>query len=123
MRKVLFTSLLIICCALSVIIPAWGDESEEARQIQQSQLAEAQEQASGRASDSARFQSRLVQEIRHELVTLPYYSVFDCLEGAGPPDGAVVLRGQVVRPSTKSDAGKRVSEIEGVERVDNQIEV
>ena len=123
MRKVLFAPLLIICCALLIIAPAWGDESEEARLNQQSQAAEGQEQTSSRASSDARFQARLVQEIRHELVTLPYYDVFDWLEGAVTPDGTVVLRGQVVRPSTKSDAGKRVSAIEGVERVDNQIEV
>jgi hyperosmotically inducible protein len=123
MRKVLLVSVLIICGALAVITPAWGDESEEARQAQQSQPAEGQVQASSRAVSDARYQSRLVQEIRHELVTLPYYDVFDWLEGAITPDGAVVLRGQVVRPSTKSEAGKRVSDIEGVERVDNQIEV
>lgn len=123
MRKVLSASLLIICGALSVITPAWGDESEEAQRNQQALAAETQEQTSGRASDTARFQARLAQEIRHELVTLPYYDVFDWLEGQVMPDGSVVLRGQVVRPSTKSDAGKRVSNIEGVERVDNQIEV
>jgi hyperosmotically inducible protein len=123
MRKVLFASLLIICGALSVITPAWGDESEEARQNQQAQASESQDQSSSRAADTARFQNRLAQEIRHEIVSLPYYNVFDWLEGQVMPDGSVVLRGQVVRPSTKSDAGKRVSDIEGVERVDNQIEV
>jgi hyperosmotically inducible protein len=123
MRKVIFAPLLIICGALAVITPAWGDEPEEARQNQQAQAIEDQEQSSSRASDTARFQDRLVREIRHELVTLPYYNVFDWLEGQVLPDGSVVLRGQVVRPSTKSEAGKRVSGIEGVERVDNQIEV
>ncbi|HVG22462.1 MAG TPA: BON domain-containing protein [Blastocatellia bacterium] len=123
MRKVLFASFLIICGALSVITPAWGDESEEARQNQQGQAAEGRDQSSTRAADAARFQNRLVQEIRHELVTLPYYDVFDWLEGQVTPEGSVVLRGQVVRPSTKSEATKRVSDIEGVERVDNQIEV
>ena len=38
-------------------------------------------------------------------------------------DGTVILRGQVVRPSTKSDAAGRVKEIEGVRRVENEIEV
>jgi len=124
MSKILFTPLfLIICGALALISPAWGDEPEEARQSQQAQAADGQDQSSSRAGDTARFQARLVQEIRHELVTLPYYDVFDWLEGQVMPDGSVVLRGQVVRPSTKSEAGKRVAGIEGVERVDNQIEV
>jgi hyperosmotically inducible periplasmic protein len=39
------------------------------------------------------------------------------------PDGTVVLRGQVVRPTTKSDAIARVKDIEGVTRVEDQIEV
>jgi len=65
---------------------------------------------------------RLVRQIRHELVTLPYYGVFDWLEFEIQPDNTVVLRGQVVRPTTKSDAEGRVKDIEGVSRVVNQIE-
>jgi len=66
---------------------------------------------------------RIVREVRHELVTLPYYGVFDWLEYEVQNDGTVTLRGQVVRPSTKSDAEGRVKEIDGVSRVVNQIEV
>ena len=66
---------------------------------------------------------RLVRRVRHELVTLPYYDVFDWLEGEVRADGTVVLRGEVVRPSTKSEAEARVKKIEGVERVINEIEV
>jgi hyperosmotically inducible protein len=66
---------------------------------------------------------RIVKEVRHELVTLPYYGVFDWLEYEVQNDGTVVLRGQVVRPTTKSDAEGRVKEIDGVRRVANQIEV
>ena len=65
----------------------------------------------------------LIREIRHELVTLPYYDVFDWLEGEVRPDGTVILRGEVVRPSTRSDARSRVERIEGVTRVVNQIVV
>ena len=67
--------------------------------------------------------ARVVREVRHELVTLPYYGVFDWLEYVVQPDNTVVLRGQVVRPSTKSDAENRVKDIEGVSRVVNEIEV
>jgi hyperosmotically inducible protein len=75
------------------------------------------------SANVARGQDRLIREIRHELVTLPYYDVFDWLEGEVRPDGTVVLRGEVVRPSTKSDAEARIKKIEGVERVINEIEV
>jgi hyperosmotically inducible protein len=65
----------------------------------------------------------IVREVRHELVTLPYYGVFDWLTYQVQNDGTVVLSGQVVRPSTKSDAEGRVKDVDGVRRVVNQIEV
>lgn len=71
----------------------------------------------------AREVARLVRAIRRELVTLPFYDVFDWLEGEVKGDGTVVLRGQVVRPTTKSSAENVVKDIEGVERVVNEIEV
>ena len=62
------------------------------------------------------------KEVRHELVTLPYYSLFDNL--AYRVDGSsVTLFGQVTRPTLKQDAEARVKGIEGVERVNNEIEV
>ena len=66
---------------------------------------------------------RLVREIRHELRMLPYYGVYDWLEFEIQPDNTVVLRGQVVRPTTKSDAEGRVKDVDGVSKVNNQIEV
>ena len=65
---------------------------------------------------------RLVKEVRHELVMLPYLGVFDNLEYK--VDGSTVtLIGQVTRPTLKSDAESAVKRVEGVEKVDNQIEV
>jgi len=66
---------------------------------------------------------RIAKEVHHELVLLPYYGVFDNLAYRVSPDGAVTLLGQVARPTLKSDAENVVKRIEGVERVDNQIEV
>ena len=71
---------------------------------------------------SAKAQGRIMKEVRHELLMLPYAGVFDNL--AYKVDGYnVTLFGHVVRPVTKSDAENAVKHIEGVERVDNQIEV
>ncbi|MGH9796499.1 MAG: BON domain-containing protein [Candidatus Acidiferrales bacterium] len=64
----------------------------------------------------------IAKEVRHELVMLPYYSVFDNLEYR-VENYTVYLTGQVTRPTLKSDAEARVKGIEGVERVVNQIEV
>ena len=67
-------------------------------------------------------QDRIAKEVRHELVTLPYYGVFDDLEYS-VSGNAVTLIGSVTRPTLKSDAENAVRHIEGVERVDNKIEV
>src|SRR6267143_5179210 len=65
---------------------------------------------------------RLVKEVRHELVMLPYYNVFDNL--SFKVDGSTVtLMGQVTRPTLKSDAERVVKSIEGVDRVINNIQV
>src|SRR5690349_7467160 len=66
---------------------------------------------------------RIVKELHHELVMLPFYGVFDNLAYKVSPDGTVTLLGEVSRPTLKSDAENAVKRIEGVERVDNQIKV
>lgn len=66
--------------------------------------------------------NKLIKEVRHELVMLPYYSVFDNLSYKVEGD-KVTLMGQVVRPTLKSDAEAVVKSIEGVSSVVNQIEV
>src|SRR5258707_10079527 len=71
---------------------------------------------------SERGRQRLEKEVRHELVMLPYYGVFDNL-AYRVDGGTVTLFGQVTRPTLKSDAEKAVKSIEGVERVINNIEV
>jgi hyperosmotically inducible protein len=73
-------------------------------------------------NSGASAQDRIIREVRHELVMLPYYGVFDNLVYR-VDGGAVTLMGQVTRPTLKSDAGTVVKGIEGVTRVDNQIEV
>lgn len=85
-----------------------------------SALAFGQSQPTRPASDKSR--ERLIKEVRHELVMMPFYGIFDNLsykvEG-----GTVTLLGQVSRPTLKSEAENRVKSLEGVEKVINQIEV
>ena len=66
--------------------------------------------------------NQLEQKIRKELVKLPYYGVFDNLSFS-VNGGTVTLYGQVVKPTTKSDAEHQISRIAGVNRVLNRIEV
>jgi len=67
-------------------------------------------------------ESHLIQEVRHQLVTTPYYSVFDDI-GFTVNGSTVTLEGQVTQPVVKDDAGRAVKRIEGVTNVVNNIEV
>jgi hyperosmotically inducible protein len=67
--------------------------------------------------------ARIEREVRHQLLLLPYYGVFDILSYKVAPNGDVTLMGQVTRPTLKSDAENAVKRIEGVEHIDNQIKV
>lgn len=67
-------------------------------------------------------EQRLAAKIRKELITLPFYGVFDHfrfeLQGR-----KVILHGQVTRPTLESSAIKVVKAIPGIEEVENHIEV
>ena len=79
-------------------------------------VAVAQNAASNKSED------RISREVRHELLMLPYFGVFDNI-GYKVDGGTVTLVGQVTRPSLKSDAENAIKHIEGVEHINNQIEV
>jgi hyperosmotically inducible protein len=104
MRRIVGIGLTVLLLML-VTQPSWSSQSVLA------------------SNSQSRSQRGLIREIRNELVTLPYYGLFDWLEGEIRPDGTLVLRGEVVRPTTKKDAEARVKDIEGVESVVNEIEV
>jgi hyperosmotically inducible protein len=73
-------------------------------------------------SSEPKSQQALYKEVRHQLVMLPWYSVFDNLAYKVEGD-KVTLYGQVTRPSLKSDAEADVKSVEGVSSVVNNIEV
>jgi len=73
-------------------------------------------------ADKASDYDKTIKKIRKELVTLPFYSVFDNLSFKFE-DGTVTLYGQVARPSLKGDAKRVVQKVAGVEEVVNKIEV
>ncbi len=119
--KLLKLLISIICLAFfTSLAEVTTDASPAPRRV--AQKAGARRETARRTPLGAGEQAALVREVRHELVTLPFYDVFDWLEGEVRPDRTVVLRGQVVRPSTRSDAEERVRRIKGVSRVVNEIE-
>jgi hyperosmotically inducible periplasmic protein len=112
--------LILLCCAVGAIAqqapPA--QSSDQAVATQSNGTAPSQEANESLSPES---QDRLIKEVRHELIMLPYYGVFDNL--AFRVDGrTVILEGQVVQPVLKSDAGNAVKRIEGVDKVVNNIE-
>ena len=78
-------------------------------------------QAEWKQQTEPKSRQNLIREVRHQLVLLPYYSVFDNLAFRVEGD-TVILEGQVVRPTLKSDAENVVKNIEGIGRVVNNIE-
>lgn len=78
---------------------------------------------SGLAETSERAMDRMQEKIRKELVTLPFYSVFDNFQYSISGNGEVTLLGQVYRPTLKKSAERVVERIEGVTKVTNNIEV
>jgi hyperosmotically inducible protein len=66
--------------------------------------------------------SRIERQVHKELVTLPFYSVFDNFQFQVEGD-TVTLLGHVTRPTLKKGAERAVMQIEGVAQVDNQIMV
>lgn len=103
MRKKTLGSLVIVLMTISLFMPALV--------------------RGGLAKNTPQSNAHIIREVRHELAMLPWYGVYDWLEFEVRPDNAVVLRGQVVRPATKSEAEARVRKIDGVSRVVNEIEV
>jgi hyperosmotically inducible periplasmic protein len=67
-------------------------------------------------------EARIQKEVRHELLMLPYFNVFDYIAYQVKGD-TVTLQGEVTRPSLKSDAENVVKRIEGVQQVINNIEI
>jgi hyperosmotically inducible protein len=65
----------------------------------------------------------LADEVRHQLILLPYYSVFDNLEFTIKDQDTVLLTGQVTWPAVKSDAEAAVRSIKGVRNIENNIEI
>jgi hyperosmotically inducible protein len=64
----------------------------------------------------------LTEQVRHELVMIPYYSVFDDLNFR-VDNGVVTLSGEVTQPVVKDDAERSVKHLAGVTQVINNIRV
>lgn len=103
--------LLLLAFTIAFAVSGIAQTDQNSKQEKRSKMGES-------ISD----QERIAREVHHELVMLPYYTVFDNL--AYKVEGnTVTLLGQVTRPTLKSDSENVVKKIEGVEKVVNNIEV
>ena len=103
-------ALFVIALLLATPAAAWPN----------SLAARSQEEKKQR--NETKYREKLSKEVRHQLVMLPWYSVFDNLAYKVEGD-KVTLYGQVTRPTLRSDAEAAVKSIEGVSSVVNNIEV
>ena len=104
--------------ALNIVLAGVLSLSAAGTALAQASPANGVQQTSG----SQRMQDRITREVRHELVMLPQLSIFDNL--AYQVNGSsVTLVGQVRNAVLKDEAEKAVKHIEGVEQVNNQIEI
>lgn len=113
MKRISETIFTILVVTVGLMLPVLG----------QAQRLSADQEKQTPQQRGTREQQLLIKAIRHELVMLPYYNVFDWLEFEVKGESTVVLRGQVVRPTLKSDAENVVKKLEAVESVVNEIEV
>lgn len=98
--------LLLLCSLLSG--SSWGHE-QAAAFAKPSKVEDA-------------YPTALSREIHHQLLVLPFYSVFDSISFS-LQGGRVTLTGQVLRRALKEHAEAAVKSIEGVTVVVNQIEI
>src|SRR6266849_6742387 len=80
------------------------------------------EESAQKARDHSKYEAWLQKQVRHELLMLPYYSVFDNLEYRIDGD-RVLLCGHVLRSALKSDAQTAVQRVAGVTKVVHTLDV
>jgi osmotically-inducible protein OsmY len=100
-RVSMYISAIVVALAFSVVLGLAQDKDKD------------KNGADRTANMGGMGQDRVTREVRHELVMLPYYGVFDNLTYR-VDGGTVTLYGQVTRPTLKSDAENVVKGLEGV---------
>jgi hyperosmotically inducible periplasmic protein len=118
MKSLLKPVISILLFSISAAMPLHATSPEW--QDEKPQLLAA---AAAQQNQNGQMSMLISDEIRHRLLMLPYYGIFDWMECEIGADNSAVLRGQVTRPTLKSDAEAALRKIEGISRIDNQIDV
>jgi hyperosmotically inducible protein len=118
------TLLLFFCGFACFAVVAAAQQPQSAAsgaQTEQGQVSSSTQPNDTNPPLSQDAQNQLIRKIQHELIMLPYYTVFDSL-GFRLDGRTVTLEGAVTNPTLKSDAGNVVKRIEGVDKVVNNIQ-
>jgi len=123
MRKPYRVALVVlVVMSLAVAAAAQAAQPPTSNQSVSNQQASGAQSRAPNETLSPAAQAKLIEKVRHALLLLPYFGVFDNiafqLQGR-----TVILQGQVVQSILKPDAEKAVKKVEGVEKVVNNIEV
>jgi hyperosmotically inducible protein len=119
--KLAIAPAVVLAATLS-FAQSQGTKNSGAKESKQPESTQTSQSQTPAPRGSALSQQRIAQEVNHELVMLPWYSVYDNLQYK-VNGSEVTLQGQVLTDRTKEDAEKRVKGIEGVTKVNNNIEL
>lgn len=104
--------------------------SPENKKVDVKEAAKANEASDRMMWDSSHYlqsreleETQLQRQIRKEIVTLPFYSLWDHITFSVDDSGSVTVAGKVYRPSLKKAVERAVSRVEGVNEVNNEIEI
>ena len=127
MRKLLLFSLLLTMSAAAVAqtSPATGaSQPASTSAVLMSSNGPVVADYGKQPQSSDPVENNIAKEVRHELLMLPYYSLFDDLEYT-VQGRTVTLSGSVTSEHgvTKADAENAVKRIEGVDQVINNIKI
>lgn len=126
MRKLtpMILTWMFVSLTISMVLGAPGTSSSTSEKVSKAQTEKSPQLRKSVPAEERGLpaQALMVDEVRHQLVMIASYDVFDWLEGEATGDGNVTLHGQVVKPIISSDAVVRVRKIDGVKSVANEIE-
>jgi osmotically-inducible protein OsmY len=113
----------IVAPLLLMLLPIGSDVSRASSLQSDRDQSKVNISASSAKSTNDQMSMLISDEVRHQLLLLSNYGIFDWIECDINTDRSATLRGEVTRPTLKSDAENALRKIEGIPRIDNQIEV
>jgi len=113
---------LALIVALALVPCSWAAQSQNQQNSDKQQQSNPQLTTASPQERQTRSEQRISDEVRHEVLMLPYYTIWDAI-GYQVNGDTVTLTGKVRNATLKSDAENSVKHIEGVDKVVNNIQI